>query len=218
MSTGRLPSTDGGIQPTVVDAKGDLIVATAADTVSRLAVGSNDQVLTADSTTATGLKWATASAGGMTLLTSGTLSGASVALTSISGSYKDLRLIIKNFKPATDSASMNMRINNDSNSRYANPVTGGTGTFGATEWDPIAANDDTVAYGFTIIDIYDYANTTTWKTAFTRAWGTDPTTTTSYNLRLRYSIYNQTTAITELNLFPNTGNFTSGNYYLYGVN
>lgn len=63
MSTGRLPSTDGGIQPTVVDAKGDLLVGVAADSVSRLAVGSNDQVLTADSTTATGLKWATASSG-----------------------------------------------------------------------------------------------------------------------------------------------------------
>lgn len=60
MSSGRIPSVEGGIQPTIVDAKGDLIVATAADTVSRLAVGSNDQVLTADSTTATGLKWATA--------------------------------------------------------------------------------------------------------------------------------------------------------------
>lgn len=46
------------MQPTIVDAKGDIIAATAADTVSRLAVGSNNQVLTVDSTTATGLKWA----------------------------------------------------------------------------------------------------------------------------------------------------------------
>ena len=44
---------------TILDAKGDLISATAADTPARLAVGTNDQVLTADSTTATGLKWAT---------------------------------------------------------------------------------------------------------------------------------------------------------------
>lgn len=47
------------IQNTIVDAKGDLIAATAADTPARLAVGTNNQVLTADSTTATGLKWAT---------------------------------------------------------------------------------------------------------------------------------------------------------------
>lgn len=50
-----------GIPATIFDAKGDIIAATAADTASRLAVGSNGQVLTADSTTATGLKWASAS-------------------------------------------------------------------------------------------------------------------------------------------------------------
>ena len=51
------------IQNTIVDAKGDLIAATAADTPARLAVGTNGQVLTADSTAATGLAWATASSG-----------------------------------------------------------------------------------------------------------------------------------------------------------
>jgi hypothetical protein len=49
------------IQNTIVDAKGDLITATAADTPARLAVGTNGQVLVADSTAATGLKWAAAS-------------------------------------------------------------------------------------------------------------------------------------------------------------
>jgi hypothetical protein len=48
---------------TAIDAKGDLVVGTGADTFDRLAVGTNNQVLTADSTTATGLKWATASSG-----------------------------------------------------------------------------------------------------------------------------------------------------------
>lgn len=56
------------ISPTTVDAKGDIIAATAADTVARLAVGANDTVLTAASGEATGLKWAAPSAGA-TLLT-----------------------------------------------------------------------------------------------------------------------------------------------------
>ena len=50
---------DGAIAKAIVDAKGDLIGATAADTPARLAVGTNGQVLTADSTASTGLKWAT---------------------------------------------------------------------------------------------------------------------------------------------------------------
>ena len=50
---------DAAIAKSIVDAKGDLIAATAADTVSRVAVGTNGQVLTADSTEAAGVKWAT---------------------------------------------------------------------------------------------------------------------------------------------------------------
>jgi hypothetical protein len=66
MTIGRIPGASG-IQPTIVDAKGDLIAATAADSVTRLAVGTNGQVLTADSAETTGLKWATPAAGGKVL-------------------------------------------------------------------------------------------------------------------------------------------------------
>jgi hypothetical protein len=45
------------IQNAIVDAKGDLIAATAADTPARLAVGTNYGFLQADSSTATGLLW-----------------------------------------------------------------------------------------------------------------------------------------------------------------
>ena len=45
----------------LVDAKGDLIVGSAADTVVRVAVGSNNQVLLADSTQTAGVRWATIS-------------------------------------------------------------------------------------------------------------------------------------------------------------
>jgi hypothetical protein len=47
---------------TTIDAKGDLVVGSGADTYVRVAVGSNNQVLTADSATTSGVKWATADA------------------------------------------------------------------------------------------------------------------------------------------------------------
>lgn len=55
------------IQNSIVDAKGDLIAATANDTPARLAVGTNGHVLTADSTAATGIKWAAPAGGGKIL-------------------------------------------------------------------------------------------------------------------------------------------------------
>jgi hypothetical protein len=55
------------INPTIVDAKGDIIAASAADTPARLAVGANATVLTADSAEATGMKWAAPAGGGKVL-------------------------------------------------------------------------------------------------------------------------------------------------------
>lgn len=60
-------SVTGAIANTIVDAKGDLIVATGADTPGKLTAGTTGQVLTVDSTTGTGLKWATPAAGGKVL-------------------------------------------------------------------------------------------------------------------------------------------------------
>jgi len=52
---------------TAIDAKGDLVAGTGADAFSRLAIGANNTILTADSAQATGMKWATPAGGGKVL-------------------------------------------------------------------------------------------------------------------------------------------------------
>jgi hypothetical protein len=120
MTTGRLPSVEGGIQPTIVDAKGDLITATAADTPARIAVGANDTILTADSTTATGLKWAApAASGGITLISETTASAlSSLSLSSIPSTYKQLILVWSGIYHSDDATRFNMRLNNISTTSY----------------------------------------------------------------------------------------------------
>jgi hypothetical protein len=74
------------IQNAIVDAKGDLIAATGADTPARLAVGTNGQVLMADSAEATGLKWGAVSSKILNSVTTNATSTVSVS----SGTYADL--------------------------------------------------------------------------------------------------------------------------------
>lgn len=60
-----LTAADVGLNVTT---KGDMLVASAANTLARVGVGTNGQVLTADSTQATGVKWAAPSSGNMTVV------------------------------------------------------------------------------------------------------------------------------------------------------
>jgi hypothetical protein len=78
------------IQNAIVDAKGDLIAATAADTPARLAVGTNGHVLTADSTASTGIKWAAPAGGGKILQV--VFASTSTTASSASTSYADTGL------------------------------------------------------------------------------------------------------------------------------
>jgi hypothetical protein len=102
-------NASAAIAKTIVDAKGDIIAATASDTVSRLAVGANDTVLTADSTTATGLKWA-AAAGGSAF--SGASVGSSTDQTISSATYTALTWDTETFDVGGyhDNATNNSRI------------------------------------------------------------------------------------------------------------
>jgi hypothetical protein len=85
------------IQNTIVDAKGDLISATAADTPARLAVGTNGQVLTADSTAATGLAWAAAPVtGGLNFISTNSFSAVSsysLPNSTFTSTYENYRIV-----------------------------------------------------------------------------------------------------------------------------
>ena len=106
-------NASAGIAKTIVDAKGDIIAATAADTVARLAVGANDTVLTADSTAATGLKWATNPSPNKTLtqLATGTLSGSSVSITGLTADTIIIRIVSPNWGTGADSMIFNINSN-----------------------------------------------------------------------------------------------------------
>jgi hypothetical protein len=201
-------------------AKAALLSATAASTPAVLTVGANDTVLTADSSTATGLKWATPAAGGMTLINTGgtTLSGATTTISSIPGTYEKLVLIIQNFRPAADT-DLRIYFNADTNTRYKY-VTGDTASFTFTNSNILISGDsdaDAASQGFSHTEIPNYANTTTWKTLFSYSFTNLYNLNTSGTCVVSYGVYNQTGAITSLTLKPGTGNFTSGTAYLYGV-
>lgn len=128
------------IQNAIVDAKGDLIAATAADTPARLAVGTNGQVLTADSTTATGLKWATASTAGKIgqVVTVYTTSATGTTSTS----YVDVSGVTASITPSSSSskilvminASLSSSSNNKYNGTYAQIVRGSTAIYTPAQW------------------------------------------------------------------------------------
>jgi hypothetical protein len=88
------PAAIGAIASSLVTTKGDLIVATGSGTVVRQGVGADGTVLTADSAQADGVNWVAPSSGGMTLLSTTTLSGATTTISSISQAYNDLYVYI----------------------------------------------------------------------------------------------------------------------------
>jgi hypothetical protein len=216
------------VPKTLVDAKGDIIAATAADTVDRLAVGANNTVLTADSSTATGLKWATpAGGGGLTSLFDGAMSGATFSVTGISGSYKNLILILSGVN-TTSGLGQNCTFffNNDTSQIYSyNTLT----TAGASASAETANTDQQIKLANLLsntggnsalngqIIIYNYANTDYVKTG-------------SLNVRFRNSgsqeqsktgvfVYGTSNAINRIDFSVASGqSWSGGNLKIYGEN
>jgi hypothetical protein len=196
---------------------GDTIYSSSGSTPARLGIGSTGDVLTV----AGGVpSWAAPSGGGgMTLINTGgtTLTGASVTISSLPAIYNDLQIVVRNFKPASDQALM-LRFNGDSANRYDYVDVNGTGNFSAAQIVISYSNDNGTAEGLSVIDVPDYANTTTWKTLSANSWENDPTTPTNYRFTNRFGAYNQTGAISSITLLPSGGvNFTSGTAFVYGV-
>jgi hypothetical protein len=208
-----------GIPATIFDAKGDLIAASAADTAARLASsGVNGDVLTVDTSTSTGLKWAAPAAGGMTVISTTTLSGSSVTLNSIPATYNTLYLVIRGYNPSTD-ATLSLRLNGDTNTRYQETTTNTSNdnSFGGNFYQLSDWQDSSVVTGLITVTIPDYANTSTWKFILSDALTVNDLTTTKFNWVHKYGFYNQTGAISSIVLYPASGTFDGGTAILYGV-
>jgi hypothetical protein len=203
------------IQNTIVDAKGDLIGATAADTPARLAVGTNDQVLTADSTAPTGLKWATPVTGGMTLLSTTTLSGASTTITGISTAYENLFVYVYNMFNNTANGIFKIELNSSTNGIYANAIQNGTvsdldATFlsTGTNLDRSSANNAYSLY------IDDYSSTFNFKPInfYGIGYGASYQATT-----ISGGFYGAGSAVTSIKFSNTGGTFSQGTVLVYGV-
>ena len=161
------------------------------------------------------------SSGGMTLLETVTLSGASVTTASIPGTYKELRLYVRNFKPANTDVGLVMRMNSDANTRYI--TIAGFTTTSAQAPDAtgmrFTGGQNNSASSISQIDIVipDYANAVTGKMAYGYGMTNNQTTSTNFNIRGYMNWYNQTGAITTLTFLPESGNLTSGSVLVYGV-
>lgn len=82
---------------TAIDAKGDLVVGTGADTFSRLAVASTaGYLLSVDSAEATGLKWAAPSSGALTLITQASFDNPNISVSNcFSTTYENYLILIE---------------------------------------------------------------------------------------------------------------------------
>lgn len=212
-------TADAALPETIIDAAGDLIYGSAADTAARLAIGTAGQILQVNSG-ATAPEWITpAGAASMTQLATGTLSGSQLSLTSISQSYKDLILILRNYQ-CSNFEGHYLRVNSVS-STNAYRTTRVTDTIGSTSADfgLLSDNVDTGNNGnFCIMKFNDYANTTSRKTIdFTNSYKAEGVVSPPDRVTIGAVSTVATTAISSIQTYINTRNWSGGTYILYGV-
>lgn len=198
---------------------GDTIYSSSGSTPARLGIGTTGQLLTVAGGVPT---WAAPPAGGgMTLLSTTTLTGASVTVSSISQSYKNLYILFKNPLCATNGTAIAIQFNADSTAnRHAETDSWvSSNTFSKTfAWVTQGNVGNLNALGLVAVNLYDYTNTTTRK--FGNSFGLNADSTTGNDARFAFNMmaYNQTSAITSMAFRPNGGNWTSGSVLIYGVN
>ena len=217
-----------GIPATIFDAKGDIIAASAADTAAILGVGANDTVLTADSTAATGLKWATVPSGGRTLINTGgtSMNGVStITISSIPATYQSLFIIIDDYNGGTSGGNLLLRPNNSTGADYiydnrfhsANGSGSGSLQIDATSFLLNTNTSSINGVAAAQITIDNYTSTTAGKPISARGVQLNQTTSANSGFTVNGGWYNAT-AITSLTILNSAGtNWSTGTTYVYGV-
>ncbi len=223
MTVGRIPVIEGGIQPTIFDAKGDLLTATANDTPARLAVGTNDQILVADSTAATGLKWATPSSGALTLISTSTfsaVSSVSLATSTFSSTYLNYKIMFNLTAASTAlTVTTRMRVSGADNtsfdySQMSTGITnGGTASNKTESGQSSWTIDASAASPIWVLD-FDVLNpNTATRTQIAGFLVCD--NNTNFIGRSVMGIFNANTSFDAMSFIASTGNFT-GSVSVYG--
>jgi len=218
---------NGAIAKSTITTKGDLIVGTGSGTFVRQGVGTNGQVLTADSVEADGVKWATPAAAtvGFTLLSTTGLSGSTTTISGISG-QQSLLLLISGATSATASCSMTLQFNSDTAGNY-----GWTGQYitGASSWsvNNVLSNANP---GDTEIPFGRGSTGGTYMDGTISITGCNSTSSKIYtftaggavsggNNQRSYAgggFYKGTSTISSINVKCSGGTFNGGTAYLYG--
>jgi hypothetical protein len=187
--------------------------------------GTTGQILKKTSGTDMDFEWVAQQS--WTSLASGSLSTGTLSLTSISGNYKNLRLIMSNVQISTN-ANIQIRINNLSGMYYErvaffNDVNTGTvvGNGNQTEW--ITSGNTSVknainSVGNLLVDFPNYTNTTTSKTMQMTSVYINSSTSEDNTLWAVGMNNESTAAITRIDAILSTGTYSTGTYILYGGN